>query len=266
MFNSPSQLVITGERSFLDEVAQKLSSQGASVETLKIEAPFHSLLLSKAASRVRTQLKELTFHPAKYEVISGLTGKPYKNLNSSSAKRKEEVVDNLSKQLTHPILWDKAMQEVHKKGIDTLLEISPRSLLIPLIEENSLNATSYPVRSGRDIKKVGKELGLNREEKIDILKKCLKIIVSTPNYNSKDEEYEKGVVKSYKKIQDMWLEAEKKKQPLSFEEVLLAVNMLHSALEAKKLSSKEHRQCLEELVDEKNKEIINRSEFKNVKK
>ena len=59
-------------------------------------------------------------------------------------------------------------------------------------------------------------------------------------------------------------EAEKKKQAISFERVLSALNMLHSILETKKISVKEQRRCLKELMNEKNKAILDRSEFKDI--
>jgi [acyl-carrier-protein] S-malonyltransferase len=126
-FDSPSQFSISGERESVMKVAKQLEDKGALIYPLKMNGPFHSQLMYKAAQKFKSELIKYRFCEFKYPVISNVTGSPYNTA--------ENIIDNLSLQLMSPIKWTISIEFLENDGIEMAIEIGPNNNLKYLMEK-----------------------------------------------------------------------------------------------------------------------------------
>lgn len=117
-FNTPGQIVISGERKALEEAAEILKIAGAKkVIELNTSGPFHTKMLSKASDKLRKELNEITINKFESKVFKNLDGKVYTD--------ETDVKDVLAKHITNPVRLKQGIEEMLDMGIDTFVEIGP---------------------------------------------------------------------------------------------------------------------------------------------
>jgi len=130
-FNSPTQIVISGPVSEIDQAAPLLQEAGASMcIPLAVSAAFHSRYMERAAAAFDEFLSGMTFRPLHIPVIANVTGQPYPGGLPSATVR-----SMLVRQMSSPVLWT--------QSIDTLLgwdemefrETGPGNVLTRLIQQ-----------------------------------------------------------------------------------------------------------------------------------
>lgn len=127
-YNSPSQIVISGEPSLVSQVGSLLISKGAKrVINLKVSGAFHSDLMKPADVEFRKELEKIKFLPPKIEVA----------LNSIGKVSKDEVIikDAVKQQMTSPVRWVDCIKSMKRKGVTKFVEIGKRGILSKLIRE-----------------------------------------------------------------------------------------------------------------------------------
>jgi len=125
--NSPGQIVISGERSGLDRAAELLREQGARrIVQLAVSIPSHSALMESAAEGLRGVLSRVVFRDADTPVIGNVTGKPL--------LQRDEIRDELVKQLVSPVQWVSSVRWMIDQGVKTFVEIGPKDTLSKLIK------------------------------------------------------------------------------------------------------------------------------------
>ncbi|HUV72839.1 MAG TPA: ACP S-malonyltransferase [Anaerolineae bacterium] len=125
--NSPGQIVISGERSGLDRATELLREQGARrIVQLAVSIPSHSALMESAAEGLRGVLSRVVFRDADTPVIGNVTGKPL--------LQRDEIRDELVKQLVSPVQWVSSVRWMIDQGVKTFVEIGPKDTLSKLIK------------------------------------------------------------------------------------------------------------------------------------
>ena len=125
-FNTPSQIVISGERELVEQAMGKASEYGIKrAIPLKVSAPFHSRMMDPAREKFAEELAITSFHEMKYPVITNADGVP--NQDSS------ELPDILSEQIANAVLWDQSVQFMLAEEIDLFIEFGPM-VLMPMIK------------------------------------------------------------------------------------------------------------------------------------
>jgi [acyl-carrier-protein] S-malonyltransferase len=200
-YNSPEQIVISGHKEAVNKVCKNLSGSGAVLIPLKVSSAFHSPLMHLASEKFSLELEKYTFYKMKYPVISNVDALPYTN--------PEDIKKKLSIQIEKPVRWSESMDFIHKQGIDTVIEIGPKTTLKNLMKKNISNILSYAYDNLEDVKSLKDRPGKNKvEPKSDhnkfqiFINMCLVNAVSTRNQNWDNNEYEKGVIESYQRIKE----------------------------------------------------------------
>ncbi|MGE5632417.1 MAG: ACP S-malonyltransferase [Caulobacteraceae bacterium] len=248
-YNSPEQIVISGHTSAIERVEKMLSENDAKITRLKVSAPFHCPLMESVAIKLKEELKKYTFTDLKYNVISNVTGLPYSD--------KDSIVENLSLQVVKPVQWIKSMEYACQKGINIAIEFGPRFVLKNLIKKNIPDISAYSFDIEEDIAIIREKLsssaasGLSEKEaKIRFIARSLAIAVCTKNSNWDNEEYKKGVIEPYRKVQKNLEELEKEDKVPDFEHINEAAEMLKSVFKTKKTPIEERIDRFNQLFDE----------------
>jgi [acyl-carrier-protein] S-malonyltransferase len=244
-YNSSDQVVISGHKPAVAEAGKALENQGAKVIPLKVSAPFHSPLMRPAADKFAAELKKYNYQPLKWPVISNVTGAPYPDSN--------QIVTLLTEQLTQAVRWQESMAYLQNQGIEMAVEVGPQTVLRNLMKSNASQIKTFSYDKEDDVKSLKEVVGAVAVSKNDfqhtVVTKCIQITVCTRNRNWDNDEYQKGVVEPYRRIQKMQEELEKSNQPPTLEQMKEALEMLRSVFITKKTPPEEQRERFNEVFD-----------------
>lgn len=131
-YNSPSQMVISGEKVALDKASEQAISAGARrVIPLSVSGPFHSELMGPASKQFAEYLDQFTFQAPKIPVISNIDSR----LITSAAEIKQELVG----QLTKSVRWIDNILQLEELGVTDLYEVGPGATLVGLTKRITRN-------------------------------------------------------------------------------------------------------------------------------
>jgi len=146
-FNSPLQIVISGERKKIKEAVNILSQRGAKrVVFLPVSGPFHSSLMNKAAREFSQELNKLSFSDPRCKIIT--------NVFARYALTADEVKEALRKQLNHPVLWEDCMRRLLQDGVELFIEVGPGKVLQGLMRRIDRKARVLGVERPEDVEKL----------------------------------------------------------------------------------------------------------------
>ncbi len=122
-WNSATQVVISGEKSAVEEAARRV---GVKSVFLPVSAPFHSELMLPAENKLALDLDQVKFSDLKFPVIN--------NWQALRVTRADEVRDGLKKQVSRPVLWQAIMETMlQESALDHFSEIGTGKVLAGLI-------------------------------------------------------------------------------------------------------------------------------------
>ncbi len=252
-YNSPDQIVISGNLEAVEEAGAKLKVLGARVIPLKVSAPFHSPLMQPAADMLNDELCKYSYFDLKYPVLSNVTALPYQG--------KESLIQNLTKQIVQPVRWQASMQYLQNEDVDLAIELGPQTVLRNLMKKNVPQIKTYSYDNDEDMQAVKRKL-LSGEQDIsngmEVITKCIAVAICTKNSNWDEQAYQKGVVEPYRKIKNLKEEILKENRQPSIEEIRQALDMLKSVLLTKMIPKEKQIECINQILKEtKVKDIFN---------
>jgi [acyl-carrier-protein] S-malonyltransferase len=126
-YNSPEQIVISGEKEGINTACEEALKLGAKKAIpLPVSAPFHSSLLSSAGEKLKEELDKINIFDLNKNLIFNVDGKPVSN--------KEEVKEKLVAQVSHSVLWQDSVELMINEGVNTFIEIGPGKSLTRLVK------------------------------------------------------------------------------------------------------------------------------------
>lgn len=129
-YNSPGQIVISGESKHIDEAMIKLKENGAKrAVKLNVSGPFHSSMLKDAGIKLSKELDKVNLRTPKISVVSNVNASYYEN----------EGKDLLIQQVSSSVLWEDSIEKLLDEGYDTFIEIGPGKTLKGFIKKISSN-------------------------------------------------------------------------------------------------------------------------------
>jgi [acyl-carrier-protein] S-malonyltransferase len=125
-YNSPVQIVISGEKTQLLNALKDLSSAGAKkVVQLKVSGPFHSPFMEQAAQRLAQDIKNIEFYDPEVPIVQ--------NVSAKFETDKRIIKENIIKQITSPVRWTESIQTKLSAGVKKFVEAGPGKVLTGLI-------------------------------------------------------------------------------------------------------------------------------------
>jgi len=128
-FNSPVQLVISGEPEAVDKAKARSEEAGAKrVIELEVSGAFHSELMWEAAMQFKDFLEEaVEFHQPQIPLVSNIDARPASKITA--------IKDNLVKQIYGPVMWEDSMVYMLSQGVDRFIEFGPGKVLKGLMRK-----------------------------------------------------------------------------------------------------------------------------------
>ncbi len=121
-FNSPGQVVISGEEAAVLEAMERLRARGARrVIRLRVSAAFHSPLMDPAQQAFAAFVDQVPFREPCCPVIPNATAR--------ATRDPHELKEALKVQLRRPVLWAPSLEEAYRLGGRRFVEIGPGTVL-----------------------------------------------------------------------------------------------------------------------------------------
>lgn len=126
-YNSPGQVVISGDSQTLAAAMAMASARGArKVVRLPISIAAHSALMAPAARAMAAALAEVTVKEPQVPVISNITAQPVVHA--------AEIRHELVKQLTAGVRWDQSVRTMAQAGVTAFVEFGSGTVLTALVK------------------------------------------------------------------------------------------------------------------------------------
>jgi len=127
-FNSPGQVVISGEKEGVKEASRLCREAGAKrVISLAVSAPFHCSLMKPAADKLKVELDKININDAVIPVVANVDAEPV----ASALKIKE----NLYNQVVGSVLWEDSVKKMISLGVSKFIEVGPGNILCGLVKK-----------------------------------------------------------------------------------------------------------------------------------
>lgn len=121
-FNSPTQIVISGELEAVTSAGQAMLDAGAKrVVPLNVSGAWHSSLMEPAIEPLRIAVKGARFSLPVFDVISNVDGQPYRDVPTIEANLVRSVVDEVRWHLTAERLLTYRLDAVVEFGASGVL-------------------------------------------------------------------------------------------------------------------------------------------------
>jgi len=145
--NAPGQVVIAGSNEAIDE-AIILSKDMGALKTVKlnVSGAFHSSLMAEAAEKMSVILKGAGIKDAQIPVITNCDSKP--------TQKAGDIIEKLTKQVNHPVLWEDSIRMIISYGIDTFIEVGPGRVLSGLMRRIDKTKKGIPIENLKGMDKL----------------------------------------------------------------------------------------------------------------
>lgn len=126
-YNSPGQVVISGEKALLEKVSVLAKERGArTVVPLKVDGAFHSDLMIPASDKLSNELESTPISKPKIPVVA--------NIHAQYVREPCEIKTSLAKQLNSPVRWHQSISLLIQDGFNQFYEIGPGKTLSGLMK------------------------------------------------------------------------------------------------------------------------------------
>ncbi|MFT9494551.1 ACP S-malonyltransferase [Anaerosolibacter sp.] len=127
-FNSPGQIVISGEVEAVEKACEYAKELGAlKAVILPVSAPFHCSMLVPAGEKLAKELDQIKIGEFQVPVIA--------NANAAYYNGPLAVKDLLVEQVSKSVLWEDTVEQMLADGVDTFVEIGPGKSLSQFIKK-----------------------------------------------------------------------------------------------------------------------------------
>ncbi len=145
-FNSPGQIVISGEVAAVKQASELAKAAGARlVKPLAVSGAFHSPLMADAEAGLRAELDQLSFRDPDFPVVANVTAEP---VREAAAAR-----SSLVQQLTAPVRWTQSILRIAQEGVDLFVELGPGKVLTGLLKRIDSGLRGWEVGRPEDVER-----------------------------------------------------------------------------------------------------------------
>ncbi len=143
-YNTPSQIVIAGERAAVDQAAAYARELGARrALPLKTAGPFHTKLLEPASHALHDYFKTVEFGPMRFPVLFNCLG---------DVKGEDETIQSLlERQVMSSVYMEDSIRKMAEMGVDTFVEIGPGKVLSGFVGKTVDGARTCAVTTVEDV-------------------------------------------------------------------------------------------------------------------
>lgn len=127
-YNSPGQIVISGESEAVGQAIEYAKALGAKrAMPLAVSGPFHSPLMQEAGSKLRSILEAVSWKTPSSPVIS--------NIDAQEVVDTARISESLVQQVSRAVLWEQSIRHLADQGVDMFVELGPGKVLTGLVKK-----------------------------------------------------------------------------------------------------------------------------------
>ncbi len=144
-YNSPGQIVISGENSAVDrglELAKAAKARKA--VKLQVSIAAHSELMRVIAEDFRQAIDKMSLNLPEMPIVA--------NINAESLDSLEAIRKEMEGQLTSSVRWTDSIRWMLDHEVDTFVEIGPKKVLTGLIRRVTKEVNTHHVGTSENIK------------------------------------------------------------------------------------------------------------------
>lgn len=152
-YNSPEQIVITGENEAVKKASELLNAAGAKrVIPLAVSGAFHSEKMKSASVEFAKYLEAFELNDAKISVIT--------NVDAKITTNSKDFKSKMAQQIYSSVHWTQTIQKMIEEGVDTFIEIGPGKVLAGLNKKINSEVRTYNVFDKASLEACVEELNL----------------------------------------------------------------------------------------------------------
>ncbi len=122
-YNCPGQLVISGSKEGITAAVEAAKEAGARrALEISVGGAFHSPLMEPAMEAFSAAVGEVSFSDAQIPV--------YQNVDAKAHQDKDEIKENIIKQVISPVRWTQSIQQMIADDIDSFVEIGGKGKIL----------------------------------------------------------------------------------------------------------------------------------------
>lgn len=146
-FNSPGQVVISGDVAAVKKAIELAPSHGARMaKELVVSGAFHSPLMKPAEEELAAALENVEIRDSRIPVCMNAVAAP--------VTAAPEIRKNLIMQLTSPVLWTQSIEAMVGSGIREFVEVGPQKVLQGLIKRIDKSVAGSGIDTAEDIRRL----------------------------------------------------------------------------------------------------------------
>ncbi len=126
-YNTPSQVVVSGDESGLAALSGICKEQGAKVIPLKVSVANHSPLVAGAVPDFAAFMQGISFEAPKVPVVFNVTAAPL--------QQPDEIKDVMAKQIASPVRWVEVIEQMLSLGVEVFVELGPKNVLTGMMKK-----------------------------------------------------------------------------------------------------------------------------------
>lgn len=137
-YNSPAQVVITGDEAAVKAAGDYILANGARrVVPLAVSGAFHSKFMQEAGAVFAEYIEDADLNDSSIPVIT--------NVDAELTTHAEDFRAKMPKQIYSSVHWTQTIQKMVEEGVDTFIEIGPGKVLAGLNKKIAPEAAVYNV-------------------------------------------------------------------------------------------------------------------------
>lgn len=137
-YNSPTQVVISGNKEVFSSIPEKIKSLGGKSIILPVSGAFHSPLMNEPAQIFAKEIEKIDFAKICKLPI-------YQNCDAKDSKEKDIIIPKLKKQMTSPVYWTQTINNLVNSGVTRIIELGPGKVLTGLIKKINPNIICFNI-------------------------------------------------------------------------------------------------------------------------
>ncbi|MBW2137774.1 MAG: ACP S-malonyltransferase [Deltaproteobacteria bacterium] len=125
--NTADQVVISGQHEPLEAAVRMAKERGKKAIPLKVSGAWHCALMKNAVEELRTFMGDIAFKEPEITLFFNATAR--------SEGKTETIKDLMAHQLVRPVKWYDIITSMLDYGIDTFIEVGPKTVLSGLCKK-----------------------------------------------------------------------------------------------------------------------------------
>ena len=137
-YNSPAQVVLTGDEIAVQKAGELLLETGARrVVPLAVSGAFHSKFMENAGQEFEKFVSDLPLKDGSIPVIT--------NVDATETKLANDFREKMPRQIYSSVYWTQTIQKMVENGVDTFIEIGPGKVLAGLNKKIAPEMTVFNI-------------------------------------------------------------------------------------------------------------------------